>query len=398
MRAIGLYMTKNILILIAFILVASTSNWVPVYTDITLTGQGTEDSPLKVDTSRIVTAYDLVTSAGGGPGPSTISPAQITSDQDNYNPTGIGAATYVRISGDADIQAITGIADSTAGTLRKTLFNIGSYPVYLPINHPDSDAAHRFLSPSGSDFILYEGQSVDILYDITSSGWRIIGDVNSTNKKGVSYSWSAGSGTAGDYGDIILAAIGSGTNTATASSTTVPAHWLFGTSTNAAWGAYIYAAKTVVTYSAFASAHQIAETLISIPAVSDGTETFTVELQITGTPNSSSLEPNNTIGIRYSHGINSGKWQLFNKDNAAAESVADLGVTVVANNIYKLRIEMDKSKTEARAFINGAYVGRVTGSLPNSVVCGSRVILLKSVGTTSRTLRVHQFHAESIYP
>ncbi len=125
-------------------------------------------------------------------------------------------------------------------------------------------------------------------------------------------------------------------------------------------GSYIYAAKTVVTYSAFASAHQIAETLISIPAVSDGTETFTVELQITGTPNSSSLEPNNTIGIRYSHGINSGKWQLFNQDNAAAESVADLGVTVVANNIYKLRIEMDKSKTEAR---HSLMVRRLDGSL-----------------------------------
>ena len=65
MRAIGLYMTKNILILIAFILVASTSNWAPVYTDITLTGQGTEDSPLKVDTSRVATSYDLVSAASG---------------------------------------------------------------------------------------------------------------------------------------------------------------------------------------------------------------------------------------------------------------------------------------------------------------------------------------------
>ena len=65
MRAIGLYMTKNILILIAFVLVASTSNWAPVYTDITLTGHGTEDSPLKVDTSRVATSYDLVSAAGG---------------------------------------------------------------------------------------------------------------------------------------------------------------------------------------------------------------------------------------------------------------------------------------------------------------------------------------------
>ena len=65
MRAIGLYMTKNILILIAFVLLASTSNWVPLYTDGTLTGGGYEDSPLGVDTSKVATTYDLMSAAGG---------------------------------------------------------------------------------------------------------------------------------------------------------------------------------------------------------------------------------------------------------------------------------------------------------------------------------------------
>ena len=65
MRAIGLYMTKNILILIALVLLASTSNWVPLYTDGTLTGGGYEDSPLGVDTSKVATTYDLMSAAGG---------------------------------------------------------------------------------------------------------------------------------------------------------------------------------------------------------------------------------------------------------------------------------------------------------------------------------------------
>jgi len=58
-------MTKNILILIAFVLLASTSNWVPLYTDGTLTGGGYEDSPLGVDTSKVATTYDLMSAAGG---------------------------------------------------------------------------------------------------------------------------------------------------------------------------------------------------------------------------------------------------------------------------------------------------------------------------------------------
>lgn len=65
MRAIGSYMTKNILILFAFVLLASTSNWVPLYTDGTLTGGGYEDSPLGVDTSKVATTYDLMSAASG---------------------------------------------------------------------------------------------------------------------------------------------------------------------------------------------------------------------------------------------------------------------------------------------------------------------------------------------
>lgn len=370
------------------------------YTTSNFNGGTSSDSVMVISSAGVVKKRNA--SAFGGssspPAPSSISPSQLTGDQDNYAPTGIGKATYVYLSSDSGMRAITGIADSVAGTLRKTIFNIGSYPLYLPPSHPDSDAAHRFLTPSSGDFIVQPGHSVDILYDITNTGWRIIGNSNSATNKGPSYDWSAGSGTAGDYGDIALGAIGSGTNTPTASSTSMPAHWLFGTSTNAAWGAYIYAAKTVVTYSAYASAHQYAETLVSIPTLSDGTETFTSELQITETPTSSSMEPNNTIGIRYSHGINSGKWELFSQDNAGAESVADLGITVATNTLYKLRIEVDKSKTEARAYINDVYVGRVTGSMPNSVVCGARTLLIKSAGTTSRNLRVHTFSAGSIYP
>ncbi len=275
---------KYIMLFIAFVLIGSTPMWVPVYTDGLMSGTGTSDDPLSIDTSKVATTYDIVAASA---------------------------------------------ASATEAT--------------------------------------------------------------------VSYSWSAGSGTAGDYGNIALGAIGSGANTATASTTTHPACWLFQTSSNSAWGVYIYAAKTVVTYSAFGSADLVAETLISIPTLSDATDTYTVELQITNAPTSSSLEPNNTIGIRYSHGINSGEWELFSQDNAGAESVDDLNVAVTADALYKLRIEVNAANTEAIAYINGTSVGNVTANMPNGVVCGARTLLLKSVGTTSRTVRVHQFNAEATY-
>jgi len=43
-------------------------------------------------------------------------------------------------------------------------------------------------------------------------------------------------------------------------------------------------------------------------------------------------------------------------------------------------------------------VGRVTGNLPDSVVIGTRIMHVKTVGTTARTLRVHSIGSYAIYP
>lgn len=348
-----------------------------------------------IDTAVLATQYDLTQVTGGSSAPTAISPAQITSDQDNYSPAAIGIASYVYITAD-NIRAITGISDSIAGTLEKTIINKGSWTVYLPMDHPDSDAAHRFTGHSG-DYKIYPGRSCKILYDLTSSKWRILDEENTEGKRGVFYDWTAGSTTAGDWGNITLGAINSGSNTANNSSTTLPGSNLLSTESLTTGGFRISSGKGLTNISAFASAHLFAETYISIPTLSDGTESFTVALQISETPGSSSLEPNNTIGIRYSHSISGGDWELFSQDNAAGESVDDLDVAVSAATLYKLRIEIDKAKSEARAYINGVYVGRVTGSLPNSVSCGARIILLKSAGTTPRTLNAHSLSAGAIY-
>jgi hypothetical protein len=358
---------------------------------------GTPVNILGTNASGVVQSYPVADVSGGSSAPITISPTQLAADADNYAPTGIGIASYVRISSDIGMRAITGIADSTAGTLEKTIINIGSYMLYFPMEHPDSDAAHRFTGNSG-DFHLYPGKSCKILYDITSSRWRILDEENSEGKTGLFYEYNAGSTTAGDYGDVAFLAIGTGTVSANAATTSIPAAATFSTAASNAAGEVMHFIKGSFTFSAFGSAHNYAECFISIPTLSDGTETFTVELQITGTPNSTSLEPNNTVGIRYSHGIASGDWELFSQDNVGAESPDDLDIAVAANTTYKLGLWIDKARSETRAYINGNYVGRVTGNMPNAAACGARIILLKSAGSTARTLNVHSFSAGAIYP
>lgn len=357
--------------------------------------KGLVPAPATGDSGKYLKGDGTWTAVPGG-GASVITPPQITSDHDDYAPTGWSTATHIRLSGDNGIRAITSFsASGISDAHEKTLINVGSYPIYFPGEHPDGTAANRLKCTE--DHVLFPGDSILILYDSTASRWILPKCNWFFNRNVIYYYTPVRSTTAGDNPDIALTPVGTGTNTATAATTALPAHWLFGTASSASAGYYINLLKTATHFSAFGSAHISAFCLVSIPTLSDGADTYTVCLQITGTPTTSTLEPNNTISIRYSHGINSGKWQGVSKDSAAAESTADLGVTVVANTLYLLEVVIDKGKTEARFYINGAMVGRVTGNMPNSVVVGSRIYLLKSVGTTARQLRVHSFGSYAIY-
>jgi hypothetical protein len=73
-----------------------------------------------------------------------ISPAQITSDQNDYAPTGHATASVIRISTDQNDRNITGLAGGADGRIVLVL-NIGSFRFFL--THDDgatSTAANRF--------------------------------------------------------------------------------------------------------------------------------------------------------------------------------------------------------------------------------------------------------------
>lgn len=383
---------RYILIALSLILISGTI-YQGIRHDTTLTGDGITGSELKVDTTIIQTVKK-----GSGGRYTYISPTQITSDQDNYNPTGFGAATHIRISGDNGIRAITSFVAPSAVTdvYEKTLFNIGSYPVYMPGEHPDGTGANRI--SVDKDYMLYPGQSCKLWYDLGSSRWRIVADYNMDRRANLYYSCVAGSQTAGDHNELSFSAIGTGTFTFTSSTGSVPAHFAMSTSTNAAWGYYALFPKGGSTFASFGNAHIFTEAFMQVEDLSDGTNTYTTELQLAEVTASSTLENNNMIGIRYSNGINSGKWELFSQSNSGTESVADLGVTVAADTRYKLRIEMDQARSEARAYVNNVYAGRVTATLPNATAAGARIIHLKSAGSTARVLKIHSFSAGAIYP
>ncbi len=339
---------------------------------------------------------DASTATGLRWGPSVISPAQITADQDNYNPTGWANCQILRLSGDNGIRAITSLAATFSGNLKR-LINVGSSAVYFPGEHPDGTAANRFTS-LGKDFVMLPGKSAEILYDSTSSRWRFLGDVQYENEGRVfSYNFVPGSVTAADWGNVSFTVVNTGTTATVLATASLPAATAIGTSTNVAGGSSIGTGKTASNYSFFGASHNWVECAISIPTLSTGTETYEMNVALWTTGASAALNSASTSGIRYTHGTNTGKFQGFNRDGGGVESLLDTGITVAVNTLYVLRVEFDKSRTEGRFYIDGAFVGRITGNLPAAAACNPRVVIVKSVGTTARTVNVHRLSGGSYW-
>lgn len=96
-----------------------------------------------------------------------ITPTQITSNQDNYAPSGNATASVFRLSTDAS-RDLTGIANGADGRIL-IVDNVGSFDLVLK-NDVTSTPANRFLF--GFDFILLAGQGIALKYDPTAQRWK----------------------------------------------------------------------------------------------------------------------------------------------------------------------------------------------------------------------------------
>lgn len=98
----------------------------------------------------------------------TISPAQITSTQNNYNPSGLATANVIRLNSDAR-RSVTGLVAQAAGQAYRVQ-NVGTFPLVFTFQDAGSSAANRFAFAC----TLGGGQSMEIQYDGVSSIWRHI--------------------------------------------------------------------------------------------------------------------------------------------------------------------------------------------------------------------------------
>lgn len=101
---------------------------------------------------------------------SSISPAQITANQNDYAPTGLSQNYILRLNTDAS-RDITGISAGLSGE-EKLIINVGAQDIVLKDESASSTAANRFAL--NADVTIQADEAVKIWYDGTSSRWRVI--------------------------------------------------------------------------------------------------------------------------------------------------------------------------------------------------------------------------------
>lgn len=95
-------------------------------------------------------------------------------------------------------------------------------------------------------------------------------------------------------------------------------------------------------------------------SLSDATNTYTARI---GFLDVTSGEATDGVFLRYTHSVNSGKFQFVTRSNGV-ETATDTGITVAATTDYVIEISVNAGATSATCTINGALVATNTTNIP----------------------------------
>jgi hypothetical protein len=157
----------------------------------------------------------------------SISPSSITSDQNDYNPTGMARANILRLTND-NVRQITGLAGGYDGRrIAIQVLDTAEGPIILRDQNTSSTAANRFILPIRR-VMLWPGDVAELWYDGVSSRWRFLSHVEDGMVSDIDFmqvqedflSGVLGAGTATEAGESVGTFNWRSTANGTAASTT----------------------------------------------------------------------------------------------------------------------------------------------------------------------------------
>jgi hypothetical protein len=130
----------------------------------------------------------------------------------------------------------------------------------------------------------------------------------------------------------------------------------------------------------------VGEIDIRIPTLSDGTNRFTFFGPFNDNRAGTGTD---AVMFRYVDNVNSGKFECVTRANGV-ETATDSGITVVANQFYKLRVEIDATASSVAFSIDGVLKATNTTNIPSGSgrETGVFIGIVQSLGATSRNLDI----------
>lgn len=124
------------------------------------------------------------------------------------------------------------------------------------------------------------------------------------------------------------------------------------------------------------------ETLIQIPDLSDGTDTYSLRF---GFYDSASADATDGVYFEYDSASHA-NWRICAASNGS-RTKTNTSVAVAPDVWIKLRLDVNADGTSAEFFIDGISVGTVATNIPTGAgrQTGIGALLLKSAGTNNRT-------------
>jgi hypothetical protein len=144
------------------------------------------------------------------------------------------------------------------------------------------------------------------------------------------------------------------------------------------------------------------ETAVNIATLSDATQRYQLVIGLFDTATAANQV--DAVSFVYDEGgvstgsAASANWQIRTASNST-RSWTTTTTAVAAATWYKLRVEVNAAGTSATFYINGANVGTIATNIPTGTAraLGFGHLMIKSVGTTARTMDIDYMKAEQSF-
>lgn len=374
-----------------------TAESIEVANDAAVGGSLTVDSDIAADTASIT---------GLGFGrlfPAQLNPAQITSDQTSYGPTGFTTATHFTVTTDAT-RAIRSMATTGTGTW-KAFRNGGSFKLVFKHEYTSGTAAgERFNLPRGRDFVLLPGCSCIFMLDATQNRWTLNGPSeisdprwttierqdfigptaaimylsDSLNTGAVAIATAAGAG-----GGLIAGHPGILQLTTSTNAGGVGCAFALGSVGQANWGPQLGGSEVRLFH------------IFKIDALSTVGEEFIFGI---GSANNRALSAGGATGmwIEYDR-LTSANWRYKTGTGGSGAAAAGTSSVAVTTGWHYCEIVVDEAAGSVEYFVDGVSLGTLTTGIPNGNWLTAMATIVKSAGTTARTVLWDYTHCEEIF-